>query len=561
MSVTRLSTYFVSRRILTQEQWDNAERQAAVLGGGGPLRLLVDSGLITSTQASEGHAHKSGWTYLPLPPEMEIPSEVIGLIKDAFAREHLLVPVARSGDEVTVAVRNPSDLNVSKLLRGATGLSVQLVYSTFDELTRAVDRFYSTSAEAARKGDLATKAVEANQASVFGGIGQLADTGEIVDALNIIIEGGLMVGASDIHLEPAQHHLSVRYSVDGKLIAEPIQSRSIAPRLASLIKTRAKLNSAALTNQDGGIRHTWRGKDYDIRVAVLPTNWGESITMRLGAETVRDLSDIGFAPDTEARWRHVLAQPNGISLAVGPMGSGKTTLLYASLDLLMKENRKIVSLEAPVEMNFPSGITQVSVNAGQKLTWEGAMETVLRSAASALLVGEINKEEVAHTAINAAMTGHLVLSTLHTNDAPGAVVRLREMGIRPSVLADTMRSVCAQRLPRVLCECKILQAPTQQLIRDFALDAESLAANEWFGPNPQGCRVCAGRGYKGRTPIHELMTFPAAIRDLITEDAPNRLVAQAARASGMRTLQEDGLLKVRAGITSLSEIRSNILID
>ncbi|MCC3292569.1 GspE/PulE family protein [Arthrobacter sp. zg-Y1110] len=559
MSSLRLSTFFISRGILSQEAWDGAEAQASIAGKT-VLRHLVDTQMITTAQASEAFAYSRGWTYYPLGTDLEIPEEVIGLLKDPFAREHQLIPVSREGDELTVAVRNPSDLNVSKLLRGATGLSINLVYSTGDELTRSVHKYYSTSAEARRKGELATKAVEASSVR-YQGIGKLADTGEIVDALNIIIEGALRVGASDIHLEPAEHHLSVRYSVDGKLVSEPIQSRSIAPRLASLIKTRAKMNSAALTNQDGGIRHTYEGRDYDIRVAVLPTNWGESITMRLGAETVRDLTEIGFATDTEARWRRVLAQPNGISLAVGPMGSGKTTLLYASLAELMKEQRKIVSLEAPVEMNFPSGITQVSINPGQKLTWEGAMETVLRSAASALLVGEINKEEVAHTAINAAMTGHLVLSTLHTNDAPGAVVRLREMGIRPSVLADTMRSVCAQRLPRTLCECKVLEAPSQQLIRDFGLDAESLAANEWFGPNPAGCRVCAGRGYKGRTPIHELMTFPAEIRDLITEDVPNRLIGEAARRNGMRTLQEDGLLKARAGITSLSEIRSNILID
>lgn len=559
MSTARLSTFFISRGILTQDAWESALTQASVVGKN-VLRHLVDAKLITTAQASEGFAYSRGWTYHPLATDLEIPEEIIGLLKDPFAREHQLIPVDRDGDELTVAVRNPSDLNVSKMLRGATGLSINLVYSSADELTRAVHKYYSTSAEARRKGELATRVVEANSTR-YTGIGQIADTGEIVDALNIIIEGALRVGASDIHLEPAENHLSVRYSVDGKLVAEPIQSRSIAPRLAALIKTRAKMNSAALTNQDGAIRHTYEGKDYDIRVAVLPTNWGESITMRLGAETVRDLREIGFADDTESRWRRVLAQPNGISLAVGPMGSGKTTLLYASLAELMKEQRKIVSLEAPVEMNFPSGITQVSINPGQKLTWEGAMETVLRSAASALLVGEINKEEVAHTAINAAMTGHLVLSTLHTNDAPGAVVRLREMGIRPSVLADTMRSVCAQRLPRTLCECKISEPPSQQLIRDFGLDAESLAANEWFGPNPDGCRTCAGRGYKGRTPIHELMTFPAEIRDLITEDVPNRLIAEAARRNGMRTLQEDGLLKARAGVTSLSEVRSHILID
>lgn len=212
-------------------------------------------------------------------------------------------------------------------------------------------------------------------------------------------------------------------------------------------------------------------------------------------------------------------------------------------------------------MKFADGVTQVSINEAQGLTWQGAMETVLRSAASVLFVGEINKEEVAHTAINAALTGHLVLSTLHTNDAPGAVVRLREMGIRASVLSDSLRAVCAQRLPRTLCSCKVLVRPSQDMIKDFRLSSEELAANEWFGPSEHGCQNCSGMGYRGRSPIHELMTFPRAVRELIMEDAPNSVISRAARDAGMLTLQDDGLNKVRAGMTSLEELRSHILID
>ncbi|MCU6480156.1 GspE/PulE family protein [Arthrobacter sp. A2-55] len=559
MSLTRLGKYLVSRDMLTSDEWAQSQTRAAS-NGKNIFRQLVDQGSLTTPEANAAFAYTQGWTYLALGDDLTIPPEVIEVFEDSFAREHNVLPVALEGGTLTVATRKPSDLNIEKVVRGAAEMPVNLVYSPTDELTRAVHRFYSTSAEAARKGGLAAKAL-ASTTSVYEGIGTLPDQGEIVDTLNIIIEGALRAGASDIHLEPAEHHLSIRYSIDGRPRPEPLQPKAIAPRLASLIKTRAKMLSSELTNQDGAIRHHYNGVNYDIRVAVLPTAWGESITLRLGAEKVRKLDTIGFSTDTGEQWRRSLAQPNGILLAVGPMGSGKTSLNYSSLDHLMGQGRKIVSMEAPVEMKFSEGVSQVSINPKQGLTWEGTMETVLRSAASVLFVGEINREDVAHTAINAAMTGHLVLSTLHTNDAPGAVVRLREMGIRPSVLADSMRAVCAQRLPRLLCSCKVAATPSKEMIRDFHLTPEDLAANEWFGPSEDGCRECLGLGYKGRVPIHELMTFNKEIRDLITDDVPNRVIAAAARSNGMRTLQEDGLLKARAGITSLQEVRAHVLVD
>jgi type II secretory ATPase GspE/PulE/Tfp pilus assembly ATPase PilB-like protein len=561
--------YFVREEILTAEEFAAAEVNAAAQGQK-VLGFLRNQGRITHPQACKAHAFVYGWTYHELNDDTVIPEEVISLLEFQVARKFNVVPVALDGDDLTVACVNPLDVNVTKQLQTKTGKNIIPVYSSSNELTRAVGRFYSTSIEAAQVGKAAAKEVSSEAARSYRpSIVIAGDEGNIVNTLDAIIEGALEAGASDIHLEPASTHLSVRYSVDGKLRNEPHQPKELAPRLSGLIKTRARLSSSELVNQDGAISHEYKGKTYDLRVAVLPAAWGEAITLRMGASEAWKLGQIGFAEDTETQWRRSINQPNGICLAVGPMGSGKTSLHYASLDALMGQGRKIVSLENPVEMKLPSGMTQVSINEGQGLTWDGGMETVLRSAASVLFVGEINKDAIAHTAVTAAITGHLVLSTLHTNDAPGAVLRLREMGLRPSVLADSMRAVCAQRLPRRLCtHCKVITRPSQDMIKDFKLTGDDLAAvnpetgdSIWHGPSEHGCRECNGLGYKGRLPIHELMTFPRHIRDLITEDVPNRVLADAARANGMLTLQDDGLLKVRAGLTSLDEVRSHILID
>jgi type II secretory ATPase GspE/PulE/Tfp pilus assembly ATPase PilB-like protein len=566
LATSRLETHFVQQEILTAEEFAAAET-SAVAQGQNVLAFLKSQGRISHEQTCEAFAFLKGWTYKPLRDDTVIAEDVIGLIEFQLARKLNVVPVALDGEDLTVACVNPFDVNVTKQLQSKTGKNITAVYSSTNELTRAVGRFYSASIEAQQVGKLAakdvtTEAARNNRPSLV----VVGDEGNIVNTLDAIIEGALEAGASDIHLEPASTHLTVRYSVDGKLRNEPDQPRELAPRLSGLIKTRARLSSSELVNQDGAISHEYRGKSYDIRVAVLPSAWGESITLRMGASEAWKLGQIGFSDDTEAQWRRSINQPNGICLAVGPMGSGKTSLHYASLDALMGQGRKIVSLENPVELKLPSGMTQVSINEAQGLTWDGGMETVLRSAASVLFVGEINKDAIAHTAVTAAITGHMVLSTLHTNDAPGAVLRLREMGLRPSVLADSMRAVCAQRLPRRLCKCKVVTPPSRDMIMDFKLTDEDLKAVDpgtgesvWYGP--KGCPECNGTGYKGRLPIHELMTFPRHIRDLITEDVPNRVLADAARANGMLTLQDDGLLKVRAGLTSLDEVRSHILID
>ncbi|MEH0110713.1 ATPase, T2SS/T4P/T4SS family [Tersicoccus sp. MR15.9] len=547
----RLRAHLKAQHGLTEVELD------AAAADGPLLTSLVKAGRLTYVQANTAFAYTRGHVYRQLDSNLLVEDEVLELVDAALAREHLVLPLSLDGDTLTVAMAQPGDLNVLRILRGS-GHGVSAVWSPKPELEKAVARFYSTSAEARKAGARAAKAY-AGAAVVASDQG--VDAGEIPATLNIIIEGALRAGASDIHLEPAEHYLSVRYSVDGRIVPEAHQSKVIGPRLIQLIKTRAKLDAAELRNQDGVLTHRFEGVNHEIRVAVLPAQWGESVTLRLGADQSRTLDGIGFAADTEARWRRALAQPNGIVLAVGPMGSGKTMLNYASLVEFIEQGRKIVTLEDPVERRFPEGVTQVSINPDQGLTWDAAMATTLRSAASVLFVGEINRESIAHTAISAALSGHTVLSTLHTNDAPTTVVRLREMGIRPSVLADSLRAVCAQRLPALLCPaCKIPTTPTPDLVREFGLDEQDLAG-VFFDARPGGCEACGGRGFAGRAPIHELMTFGREVRELITADAPMSAIAAAASAAGMRTLAEDGRRLAREGRTSLTELRRHILLD
>lgn len=557
MSEERIRSFLTDREIISDHQWMEAVNQAA--GQANPLAILTRTRQVKPAQAHEAYAYSRGWDYQNVLEHAEIAPDIIDLLDAANARNMNILPlrVNASGDLV-VACAQP-DLNKRKEIRGLVNRTVELVYAPEADLKAMVGHHYSTSAEAAKMGKAAAASVGVDRRAAA----DVDPESEIVSTLNVILEGALRGNASDIHLEPAAGALTVRYSIDGQLRTEPNQPINIASRIASLIKTRAKLNSGSLISQSGAFSHAYSGKVYDIRVAVMPTHYGESITMRMGADKIRPMADMGFSTDAEVKWRKSLAQPNGIILAVGPMGSGKTSLSYASLGEYLGQGRKIVSLENPVELKIPTGITQVSINEAQGMTWETAMADVLRMAASVLFVGEINRKEIAHTAVEAALTGHLVLSTLHTNDAPGAVVRLREMGLRPSVLSDAMRAVCAQRLPALLCpDCKILTPPTDELIREFNLSPEVIADTEWFGPaSEKDCATCRNNRYKGRIPIHELMTFPREIRELISDDAPGAVITRAAKEQGMVTLQEDGIAKVRAGLTSLAEVRRHILID
>lgn len=570
MSNTRLAGHLTSKGVISLEEFLRFEAIAAQESKS-VLSVLVSSKAITNDQGHEALAFSRGWTYMPASEINAVPAELIDLIDPPTGREMTVLPVRLEGNNLVVATVNPSDIPARMKLHGITGYSVNFVYTPKEQLVRAVNHYYSMDVEMAKKGALASEAIAAEVRRTAVTATTNADEGEIVDLLNTIIEGGISAGSSDIHLEPGEAGLYIRYEIDG--VEHPQRQRpkpELAARLAALIKTRAELQSTTLFPQNGAIRHFYesQNRSYDLRVAVLPAIWGESITLRVASDEIRELSTVNFSPGLGAAWNRAIHQPNGVVMCVGPMGSGKTSLLMGSAFELRKMGKKMISLEDPVEVRLPWGMTQVPIRPGRGLEWEDAMPTVLRSAGKVLMMGEINQDTIAKETMKAAQTGHLVLTTLHTNDAPGSLIRLKELGIANSVLADTMRAVCAQRLPRMLCQhCKVDIRPDQEMVMDFELTSEDLAARDengrsvWQGPSDHGCEACGGLGYSGRVPIHELMLFNRAVKNLILEDAPLPRITEAAREAGMHTLLEDGLLKARAGLTGLAELRRHIVID
>lgn len=568
MSQSRLANFFLTRGLFSSEDWEAHVDQASA-DKKDIVQHLVDRGTITSTLGYEGVAYMRGWTFKSLADIgansdvtnlIDVDSKVIDLLDAETARTLNVLPISATDDEVTVASFDLGNTNVDKQLRGTLGRRVRRVFSPPDQLSIAIGHYYSDTAQAIKSGNAAAEHVESGAATID--VRDEVDEGAVNKLLKNIIDGAMSTGSSNVFIDPTEEYLQVRYGYGRKLQEQPRQPAAVARRLINLIKTNAKLQPSNLLDQNGTMEHVHKGRKADIRVAILPAQWGESITLRVATDTVRKLESLGLTPAALARWEEGLDQPNGMNIACGPMNSGKTTLNVASLARFMAEgNRKIVSLEDPVEVKMPSGITQVSIDEMKGLTWERAMGTVLRSSASVLFLGEINRDNIAHAAMQAAGTGHLVLSTLHTNDAPGVVLRLREMGIKPSVMAENLRTVCAQRLPDRLCSCKVPTVPTERQIRDFNLSPEEVSGIEWFGPSAKGCEACRFSSYSGSVAIHEVMTFPEEIRELIINSAPTRDIAAAARVHGMKTLQEDGLEKAKAGLTSLQELRSQLLID
>jgi len=564
MSNSRLSDFFLTNGHMTPEQWAAAEHEAAS-SGKDFVAHLVETGTVPIALGAEAVAHARRWKFQSL-KDISIPSSVVDVIDASTAHDLGILPIKTVDGETTFACADPDDLNLDKHLRSLLNRKSNLVSSSPDELEEAINRFYSETAQAIKAGQAAADYVDATTQVVEAF--DVNDENLINQLLKNLLDGAISKGSTDVHIEGTQDYLSVRYGFGRKLRDQPRQRKEVTERLINLIKTKAKLKPTSLLDQNGTLEHDYRGRKIDIRVAVLPAQWSESLTMRIAVDTFRELDKVGFTDYALNRWMDGLQQPSGACIVSGPMKSGKTTTNMASVGYFMKDrSKKIISLEDPVEVKLPEGITQVSIDKEKGLTWERTLGTVLRSTASVLFLGEINQDEIAHMALQAAGTGHLVLSTIHTNDAPGVILRLREMGIKPSVIADNLRTVCAQRLPDRLCECKVLVKPTDRQIRDFALSADDINNIDWYGPGGKAkgkneeCPICLGTGYYGSVPIHEIMTFPEEIRELIIESAPTSMVRTAAKKHGMITLQEDGLDKVKQGLTSLQELRSQLLID
>jgi len=439
-------------------------------------------------------------------------------------------------------------------IRSITGREIKPVVATKADLLAAVDRYHRSDMVL---DDLTSSMNKTDEdAADLAKVREIVDEAPIVKFVNLLITQAIADRASDIHIEPGERDVRVRFRIDGVLHEMMNSPKSIQSGVISRLKIMAELDIAERrVPQDGRLSVNANGRKVDLRVATLPTVWGEKVVMRIldNSTALLTLSDLGFSDENFGRWEQSFTKPYGMLLVTGPTGSGKSTTLYATLNLVSKPEVNVISVEDPVEYRLP-GINQVQANPKAGLTFARALRSILRSDPDIVLLGEIRDHETAQIAIEAALTGHLVLSTLHTNDAPSAVNRLIEMGIEPFLVGSALDCVLAQRLARRLCpKCKQGYEPTREL----------LAASRFAWPEdeslptlhrPVGCSSCSKTGYKGRLALHEVMAVDHDIERLAVERGSKEAIETVARAAGMTTMRQDGLTKVLQGVTSLEEI-------
>jgi general secretion pathway protein E/type IV pilus assembly protein PilB len=488
----------------------------------------------------------------------QIPPEVIESVPANICKQYKVIPVMKHDEMLTVAISDPTDMETLDSLRYILKCDVEAVISPRDQIKKLIDHHHGSiedSVESFLDG-MATDSVESQLlAGVSGADAVEEDDAPIIKLVSLIIVEAFRMRASDIHVEPLEKRFRVRYRVDGMLREVEGPPKYLQPNVLSRLKIMSKLDiSEKRVPQDGRIQLKIGSKDIDLRVSTIPTSHGESVVMRiLDKSSIQlDIPQLGFWNDDMELIVKILALPDGIFLVTGPTGSGKTTSLYAFLNNINKPNRKIITVEDPVEYQL-SGINQVPVNPLVGMTFGAALRAMLRQAPNIIMVGEIRDLETAEIAINASLTGHLVFSTLHTNDAPGAVTRLTDMGAKPFLVASSLRAVMAQRLVRTICKnCAAPYEADPEELRLLQLNKEYLANAKLM--KGRGCAECGGSGYKGRRGVYEIFIVNQEIQHLVYEKVPSTVIREAARRSGMRTLRDDALRKAATGLTTLAEV-------
>lgn len=500
----------------------------------------------------------------------DIPEEVLASLTPDIVNTYNVIPVMRHDDILTVAMSDPSDMDTLDALRYLLGCDVDAVIAPQEQIQRIIDRHYRTLAESMRKfmGDLGLDNGEKKQEE--SAIGALAGTKEeftddeasVGRLVSLIISEAHKMRASDIHLEPMEKDYRVRYRIDGVLHKMESPPKFLQASLTSRLKIMARMDiTEKRIPQDGRIQITVGDKDLDLRVSDIPTTHGESIVMRIldKASIQLDIPKLGFFADDLELVQRIINYPDGIFLVTGPTGSGKTTSLYAFLNSINTVARKIITVEDPVEYLLP-GINQVQVDRSVDMTFAAALRAMLRQAPNIIMVGEIRDVETAEIAINAALTGHLVFSTLHTNDAPGAVTRLIDMGVQPFLVASSLRAVMAQRLLRRVCKyCMEEHVPTPMEARLLGLPDDYVKTHKFY--KGRGCERCGRTGYKGRIGIYEIFTITPDIAALIFNNKPTSTIREAARRNGMRSLRDDAIRKAESGISTLEEVIRVTMMD
>jgi type IV pilus assembly protein PilB len=550
--VKQLGDILLEGGLVTNEQLDSAfaqhEEAGRSLG-----RVLVDQGVLTESQLVAALATQIGLKFVDL-SDYPVDGSAIARVPGAVCRRHTAIPVGFEEGRIVVVMADPANIFAVDDIRTLSGYEVTPAVSTRADVIAAIDRYYRADSDL---DDLTTSMEESHEAEEdLSNVKEVVEDAPIVKFVNLLITQAIQDRASDIHLEPTEHDLRVRYRIDGVLHEVMHSPKSIQSGVISRLKIMADINIAERRiPQDGRLSVTAYGKKIDLRVATLPTVWGEKVVMRIldNSTASLDLSDLGFSQANYDRYSVSFTKPYGMILVTGPTGSGKSTTLYATLNIVNKPEVNIITVEDPVEYRLP-GINQVQANPKAGLTFAAALRSILRSDPDIVLIGEIRDQETAHIAVEAALTGHLVLSTLHTNDAPSAVTRLIEMGIEPFLVGSAVDGILAQRLARRLCKkCKEAYTPTPQQLESARYpwqDGQPLP--ELF--RPVGCTACSKTGYKGRLALHEVMNVSEDIERLAVENAPATKIGEVARAQGMTTLRHDGMEKVGMGVTSIDEI-------
>ncbi len=516
---------------------------------------LIELELVTEEDVARALAEQFGIEYIDPENNVEIAS-AMDLIPEDIIRRHLVLPLGKENGRLKVVIHDPLDLDTQDLLRFRLGMDIECTITPRSKIKEYIDNYLAskdtsidqTVDELRRETiDLETQKEEEAQEDV---------SAPIVRLINLIITEAVRSRASDIHIEPFVDRVRVRYRIDGVCIERDSIPKSMQGAIISRLKIMSKMDIAQKRlPQDGRIKMNIDGQVIDFRVSCIPSYHGESIVMRiLRPDSVRiGIQALGFGDEDYKRFLKIIRRPNGIFLVTGPTGSGKTTTLYAALQELNTPDKKIITAEDPVEYNF-TGMNQCQVNEAIGLTFARILRAMLRQAPNIILVGEIRDLEVAEVAIQAALTGHLVFSTLHTNDAPSAITRLIDMGVKPFLVASSIQAIMAQRLVRRICpECKEEYTdPDPHIMRLIGLDPATLGDRKIY--RGRGCKACHNTGYRGRIGIFELMEMNSELRELAFNQAQTNKIRQAARASGMKTLLDDGKEKILQGITTPEEV-------
>ena len=568
MAVRRIGQIFVDLGFITEKQLESLLDEQRGRPGEMLGQIAMTLGQITDEQLSHALAEQFGLKVLPL-SDFVVAPEVLAHVTEPMAHLYKIIPISFKNNVLTVAMCEPQMVSVLDELRNFLGYEVRAVVSTEKDIEKSLQRYYSGAMESVEQiiadmeGDVDLNAISNLKGEMLDltSVEAAAESAPVRKLINMVFLMAIREKASDIHFEPFETEFKIRIRADGVLYELVPPPRHLAFAITTRIKVMSNLDIAERRlPQDGRIQLSVGGHPVDFRVSILPTMFGESAVVRVLDKSVimLNLDSVGMDSDTLSGFRKIIQTPNGIVLVTGPTGSGKTTTLYAALTELNTIEDKLMTTEDPVEYDI-DGIVQIQIDAAIGNTFAQCLRSILRQDPDIILVGEIRDVETAEIAVQASLTGHLVFSTLHTNDAPSSITRLRDMGIPPFLITATVEGILAQRLVRKICtNCRETTLPPNELLQQLEMTAEDAVGLEFF--RGRGCPSC-NSGYKGRTAIHELMVMNETLRELVNNQAPTEVLREAAQHSGMRSLRKAGLEKIHDGVTTAEEVVRETVLD